>query len=110
MGSLRLVQYSSHILMRKLQMQPILRKKKQGFRNYFDQHDLNRQYRIVKANLIRHDHASFVKQLDELFDKTPDLKGIFVSTSKAYEIADYLQNRHIHHLKIVGYDLVPSKS
>ena len=84
-----------------------LEKKEQGFRNYFSQNNLSEKYNIVKANLIRPDYASFVKQLDSLFENNPDLKSIFVSTSKAYEIADYLEKRHIHHVKIVGYDLVP---
>jgi len=84
-----------------------LEKKEQGFRNYFSQNNLSQKYNIVKANLIRPDYDSFVKQLDRLFETTTDLKSIFVSTSKAYEIADYLKKRHIHHIKIVGYDLVP---
>jgi LacI family transcriptional regulator len=84
-----------------------LEKKEQGFRSYFSQSNSTQQYNIVKSNLIRPDYASFGKQLDELFENTPDLKSIFVSTSKAYEIADYLQKRQINHIKLVGYDLVP---
>ncbi|MET3112523.1 LacI family transcriptional regulator [Pedobacter sp. CG_S7] len=82
-----------------------LEKKEQGFRNYFSQNNLF-QYTIIKAELNSSNYASFVKQLDELFESTPDLKSVFVSTSKAYEIATYLKQRHIHHIKIVGYDLV----
>ena len=83
-----------------------LEEKEQGFRDYFSQNNLH-QYTIIKAELNSSNYASFAKQLDDLFQTTPDLKSIYVSTSKAYEIATYLEQKHIHHIKIVGYDLVP---
>ena len=42
-----------------------------------------------------------------MIESHPDLSSIFVTTCKAYEVAKYLQQRKINHIRIVGYDLIP---
>ncbi len=82
-------------------------KKEQGFRDFFVQNILSEKYHILRAELNRSDFASFTAQLDNIIQNTPDLKSIFVTTSKAYEIAAYLEQRGIRSIKIIGYDLLP---
>jgi LacI family transcriptional regulator len=84
-----------------------LLKKEQGFRNYFAQNNLDHQYKILRVELNRANAASFITQLDAIIDSTPDIASVFVTTSKAYEIAKHLEQRHIKHVKIIGYDLLP---
>ncbi|MFS2185804.1 substrate-binding domain-containing protein [Mucilaginibacter sp. Mucisp84] len=84
-----------------------LLKKEQGFRNYFSQNNLDHQYKILRAELNRSNAAVFMKQLGDIIDSAPDLASIFVTTSKAHEIAKYLEQRYIKHIKIIGYDLLP---
>lgn len=84
-----------------------LLKKEQGFRNYFSQNNLDEQFRILRTELKRSNAALFITQLDAIVDSTPDLASIFVTTSKAHEIAKYLEQRRIKHIKIIGYDLLP---
>jgi LacI family transcriptional regulator len=81
--------------------------KEKGFRDFFIKNVLNEKYTILRAELNRADFASFTQQLDSLIQNTPDLKSIFVTTSKAYEIAAYLEQRRIRNIKIIGYDLLP---
>ncbi len=83
-----------------------LLKKEQGFCNYFKERDLEHQYNILKTVLSRSNASSFIKQLDEILENNSNLKCIFVTTSKAYEIANYLEQKHIKHIKIIGYDLL----
>ena len=83
-----------------------LLKKEQGFKNYFTQNAPG-LYNILKAELKRADAAAFKGKLDEVIESTPDLSSIFVTTSKAFEIAKYLEQRVIKHVKIIGYDLLP---
>ncbi len=83
-----------------------LLKKEQGFRNYFLQNNLD-LYTIIKTELNRSNFASFTKELDRIIESTPDLASIFVTTSKAFDIAKYLEQRVIKHIKIIGYDLLP---
>lgn len=84
-----------------------LLKKEQGFRNYFSQNNLEHQYKILRVELNRSNAAVFMKQLGDVIDSIPDLASIFVTTSKAHEIAKYLEQRYIKHIKIIGYDLLP---
>jgi LacI family transcriptional regulator len=85
-----------------------LLKKEQGFRNYFSQNNLEHQYKIFRIELNRANAALFITQLDAIIDSTPDMTSVFVTTSKAHEIAKHLEQRHIKHIKIIGYDLLPA--
>lgn len=82
-------------------------KKEQGFRNYFTQNNIDQKYNILKIELNSSNFGDFIKTIEEVIDNTRDLEGIYVTTSKAFEIAAYLQQRHIKNIKIVGYDLLP---
>ncbi|WP_432714666.1 LacI family DNA-binding transcriptional regulator [Pedobacter sp.] len=84
-----------------------LEKKEQGFRDYFTENNFQQSYQLVKAEFIRSDAAAFTIQMDQIIAQHPNLKGIFVSTSKTYKIAAYFEQRNIHHIKLVGYDLIP---
>ncbi len=84
-----------------------LSKKEQGFRNYFKQKQLDQEYNILEAELNSSSFSKFAERLSEIIENTPDLEGIFVTTSKAFKVASYLKQRHITRIKIVGYDLLP---
>ncbi|MNK20794.1 Catabolite control protein A [compost metagenome] len=82
-----------------------LEKKEQGFRDYFEQHHLS-DYTIVRAELNTTTLSSFLNAFNELLRENPELKAIYVTTSKAHEIANLLQQKLIRSIKIVGYDLI----
>lgn len=91
--------------------------KERGFRDYFaqfvaapdkqapDERPKN-PYTVISVELPNPAEPSFARQLDRLLDEEPQLRGIFVSTSKAYEIAPYLQVYHREEIRLVGYDLL----
>lgn len=89
--------------------------KERGFRDYFAQLAAEEPaagerprpaYTILRAELPNPADPSFARQLDRLLDEEPQLRGIFVSTSKAYEIAPYLQAYRREEIRLVGYDLL----
>ena len=90
--------------------------KERGFRDYFaqltaeaaDGHEYHKSpYNIISIDLPQPADPSFARQLNRLLDDDEiQLKGIFVSTSKAYEIAPYLQAYHREDIRLVGYDLL----
>ncbi|HEY0177596.1 MAG TPA: substrate-binding domain-containing protein, partial [Pedobacter sp.] len=82
-------------------------KKEQGFRAYFEQNNLSEKYIIRRAELQRRDYLAFMKQLDNIIENYADLKCIYVTTSKGYEIADYLEQKDVKGIHVIGYDLVP---
>jgi LacI family transcriptional regulator len=80
-------------------------RKEQGFHDYFQQHNLT-QYHIVRAELNRA-NDTFQQQLDDLLLSHSDLKSIFITSSKAYVIATYLEQKGIRNINLIGYDLLP---
>ena len=90
--------------------------KERGFRDYFaqltpapDDQAAGRRAldNVISIDLPNPTEPSFARQLNRLLDDEGiHLKGIFVSTSKAYEIAPYLQAYHREDIRLVGYDLL----
>ena len=83
-----------------------LAKKEEGMRNYYKENDPAGTYKVITAELSHPDQPGFAEQLYRIIDSEKDLKCIYVTTSKSYEIAAYLAHRGIHHIKLVGYDLL----
>jgi LacI family transcriptional regulator len=81
--------------------------KEQGFRDYFEQNKLNGQYEIIRIELKLSDLTEFADVLGKLINDTPNLQSMYITTSKAYEIAGYLERKNLNHIKLVGYDLLP---
>ena len=94
--------------------------KERGFRDYFAQlappqadagpapNHGRSPYLVLSVELPDPAEPSFARQLARLLDdEARQLRGIFVSTSKAYEIAPYLQAYRREDVRLVGYDLLP---
>jgi LacI family transcriptional regulator len=84
-----------------------LLKKEQGLRDYFGEHDPEGKYSIAVANLDRAHQDDFSGKMQKAFDEKPDIGSIYVTTSKAYDIVGWLEQKKIKGIKIVGYDLIP---
>lgn len=84
-----------------------LLKKEQGFKDYFKQNDLEDHYHIIHTELTRSDLPAFNDTLDTLLDKKSDVRSIYVTSSKAYKIANYFEQRGIRRINLIGYDLLP---
>jgi LacI family transcriptional regulator len=83
-----------------------LLKKEQGFNDYFDQFT-NGEYKIIHSELIHSDdETGFFKQLDQILNAHLNISGIFITTSRANTIANYLLKKEIKHISLIGYDLV----
>jgi LacI family transcriptional regulator len=91
--------------------------KEKGFRDYFAQvtagqaatysSQPEKHYTILSIDLPESSDPAFARQFTQLLDEEQaQLKGIFVSTSKAYEIAPYLRAYHREDIRLVGYDLL----
>ncbi|MDP4184617.1 MAG: LacI family DNA-binding transcriptional regulator [Bacteroidota bacterium] len=82
-------------------------KKEQGFVDYYAQNTTPGTYNILTADVKGSTNQSvFHTQLDELLKTNPEIKGIFVTNSRAHTIADYLAARQITHIHLIGYDLL----
>lgn len=74
--------------------------KERGFRQYF--RDAGRSS-VITLSIADPTEEAFQTALDDILSRTA-LKGIFVSTSKAFEVAARMANRK--KISLVGYDLL----
>ena len=79
-----------------------MQKKEKGFRDYFK--ELGEfEYNILTLNANK-------KNLDKLLNKYlishQNVKGIFVTTSKAFNVVEILQENSYKNIKVIGYDLL----
>lgn len=84
-----------------------LQKKEQGFRDYFQNHQLTPGFQILRAELSTADQQAFKQGLSQIIHEYEDLTAIYVTTSKAFEIAGFLVEKEIKQIKLIGYDLLP---
>jgi len=84
-----------------------LLKKEQGLRDYFRGNDLDALYQIVVVNLDRANKTDFSLKMDQAFSQHPGIKSVYVTTSKAYDIVGWLEEKAIKDIKVIGYDLIP---
>ncbi len=83
-----------------------LMRKEQGFIDYFAP-IAHEGHATLTVNLKNcGDEAAFFGQLDELLNNHETISGIFVTTSRAYAIANYFEKKRIRNIKLIGYDLL----
>lgn len=81
--------------------------KEQGFQNYFIEHP-NRNIQIIKTSFEEPtDSVAFRKFMNYQLKSYPNLKGIFVTTSRAYHLVNVLSDIQTKKIKLVGFDLIP---
>lgn len=81
-----------------------LLEKERGFREYFDHK--NSLHFEIKETSLRPNDAGFEERLRDLL-KDPQLRGIFVSTSKGTSVvASYLEKRGKQNTRLIGYDIL----
>jgi LacI family transcriptional regulator len=78
--------------------------KERGFRDFFM--ELGNKVKVITADLPNQDHITFFENLDYLFAENPEIKGMYVTTSKAFAIAKYFKKRGIEGIRLIGYDLL----
>ncbi|GGA82378.1 transcriptional regulator [Flavobacterium palustre] len=79
-----------------------MQEKEKGFRNYFAQKE-NADYNIITLNLKR---TNYEIKFTDFLKENPSLTGLFITTSKAYQIAEIIQETSQNKISIIGYDLL----
>lgn len=81
-----------------------MQEKERGFRNYFGEKE-KQDYTIVTLKLK---NPNVEVNFSSFLDENPDLSGIFISTSKGYQIARVINEAKRKKIAIIGYDLIES--
>ncbi|WP_242921253.1 LacI family DNA-binding transcriptional regulator [Pontibacter liquoris] len=80
--------------------------KEQGFRDYFASQATTGAYQVIQIDLQSTSETAIARQLDQLFADVANIRGLFVTNSKASIVAEHLQRRQRHQVHLVGYDLM----
>ena len=78
-------------------------KRERGFRKYFSEHA--RGFGITTLEMNQPTEREFQKQLENSL-KYIRLKGIFVTNSRVYKVARYLEMHQMDQIRLVGFDLL----
>jgi len=76
-----------------------------GFRDYFtgNSNQVENPIHTLAINSI--DKSIIFQELTKFYIKNPTIKGVFVTTSKAHEVAEFHQ-KHDLNIRLIGFDLV----
>jgi len=79
-----------------------IQEKEKGFRNYFIQKE-NTDYEITTLKLKK---TNYKIKFANFLEENPNLTGVFITTSKAYKIAEIINKTEHNRISIIGYDLL----
>jgi len=77
----------------------------QGFLSYFSKSG-NRKGKILKLLISDPVPENISKETGRAIRKNPGISSIFVTGSKSFKIADFIESEGVHHINIIGYDLL----
>jgi LacI family transcriptional regulator len=81
-----------------------IQSRKQGFLDYFkDKKTSNTQF--VNLELDSLDIGDVYSELRVTFQKNPAINGIFVTNSRVFQVARFLESEKIKNINLIGYDL-----
>ena len=92
-------------LARNIQNVHHLNNRTQGFLSYFHESGKNKGEKI-KLNIPYPVRQKVCKEMDRIFTKNNNIGSIFVSGSKSYKIAEYIESAGIRSINLIGYDLL----
>ncbi|MCC5935718.1 MAG: LacI family DNA-binding transcriptional regulator [Lunatimonas sp.] len=75
-----------------------------GFRSYFEQSD--DPYDLIRLDIEHADQESVEISLKRAMMHHPAVEAIFVTNSRVFSVAKFLEDEGITHLHLVGYDFV----
>ncbi len=82
-----------------------LYEKEQGFREFIKEMNTTAM-QVVTYEIESPLHPDFGEMVDGMFQQFPDTQAVFVTTSRAYNIAGYLEKAGRTNITLVGYDLI----
>nr|WP_281257133.1 LacI family DNA-binding transcriptional regulator [Mangrovibacterium marinum] len=80
--------------------------REKGFLNYFEQSNEQGQKRTHTLKIENPNNPDFFTVIDREIEKLGGVNGIFVTNSQVFRIAQYLESKNMHHIRLIGHDLI----
>ncbi|MBD3627280.1 LacI family DNA-binding transcriptional regulator [Cyclobacterium sp.] len=74
----------------------------EGFNNYFFENDVDHQ--LIKLDITDTEKKSVFLNLEKIFSQHPDIEVIFVTNSRVFYVAQFLESKKYSKIHLVGYD------
>ena len=91
---------------KKMDNQNHLIQRENGFYDYFIRNDLRDQKRLVTVEVEDTSEERFYPQMNYYLERLGSVRGIFVTNSKVYLMAEYIKKRNLPHINLIGNDLI----
>lgn len=78
-----------------------MQEKEKGFRNYFLEKKSDQGVTTLKLK-----KSTYETKFSDFLKENPNLSGIFITTSKAYQVARIINETNNNKISIIGYDLL----
>ncbi|SHN14728.1 transcriptional regulator, LacI family [Cyclobacterium lianum] len=73
-----------------------------GFKFFFFENDLHHE--MIKLDIEDTERNSVFSNLEKAFSKYPDIEAIFVTNSRVFSVAQFLELKNYSKIHLVGYD------
>ena len=79
-------------------------REEEGFRSYFKDKKIKAE--IVELNISQTDYKAVEKRLTEVLEQNPDITAIFVTNSRVFSVAKFLEKKELDDIMLIGYDYI----
>lgn len=79
-------------------------RKEEGFRSYFKDKKINAD--IIEMNINQTDYKAVEKRLTVVFEHNTDITTIFVTNSRVFSVAKFLEKKDKKNILLIGYDYI----
>lgn len=79
-------------------------RKEEGFKTYF--RDKNIDAEIVEVHIRKTDFRAVELKLAEVFEQHRDITSVFVTNSRVFSVARFLEKRGLDDILLIGYDFI----
>jgi LacI family transcriptional regulator len=81
-----------------------LNSRTEGFLSYFPSERRNGT-EIINLNIPDSDKTAVQRDLDRALNRNKDIGTVFVTGSKSFKVAEYIDNKGIKNINLIGYDI-----
>ena len=81
-----------------------IQNRKQGFIKYFESHQ-NSCCNLHSSEINSFNDGDIYEELRQILKKHPKIKGIFVTNSRVFHVARFIESEKLKDINLIGYDL-----